>query len=297
MRCTGSGFRLELRGICSTCGNEDIVPGLQTVGMHRRREGHSPVPKRVTAPHLPCAAGRMRPLGRARMGPQPRQESRGAAERPGQRFLPDQPRAFGVIFQHELARVKSFELGTVPDADDGGVREPLQDQAHQLVLAHGIEGGGGLVHHYQVWPMEEHAGKREPLFFAAGEDVFPLGVFIQPVEHMAQPHGLDRLTDDGLVQRLRRERIGHGTAQGAERHVRLLRHQEQPGIVDQDLSPPQGHRPAIARTSVLLPVPDAPTTRTFSPGAISISASWTTALPSCKVTDRFRNRSMPSSAG
>ena len=48
---------------------------------------------------------------------------------------------------------------------------------------------------------------------------------------------------------------------------------------------------------MLLPVPDSPTTSTFSPGAISISASFTTALPSSKVTERSRNRSAPSSAG
>jgi hypothetical protein len=42
-------------------------------------------------------------------------------------LIPDQACAFRVIFQHKLARVKGFELGAVPDAEDSGFREPLQD--------------------------------------------------------------------------------------------------------------------------------------------------------------------------
>ena len=40
------------------------------------------------------------------------------------------------------------------------------------------------------------------------------------------------------------------------------------------LPSPHGHRPAMARTSVLLPVPDSPATSTRSPGTISTSASF-----------------------
>src|SRR6266508_3117946 len=80
-------------------------------------------------------------------GPQPREEPRRAAERSWQRFISDEARPFRMIFQHKLARVKCFELGAVPNTDDGGFREPLQDQLHQLFLAQWVEGGGGLVHH------------------------------------------------------------------------------------------------------------------------------------------------------
>ena len=52
------------------------------------------------------------------------------------------------------------------------------------------------------------------------------------------------------------------------------------------LPPPHGHSPAIARTSVLLPVPDLPATSSRSPGSITTSASPTTAVPSSSVTDR-----------
>ena len=57
------------------------------------------------------------------------------------------------------------------------------------------------------------------------------------------------------------------------------------------LPSPHGHRPAIARTSVLLPVPDSPATSTRSPAAIATSASLTTAVPSSSVTERSCSRS------
>ena len=48
---------------------------------------------------------------------------------------------------------------------------------------------------------------------------------------------------------------------------------------------PHGHSPAIARTSVLLPVPDSPATSTFSPNCTVTSASSTTTVPSESATD------------
>src|SRR5262245_46284715 len=96
--------------------------------------------------------------------------------------------------------------------------------------------------------MDEGSGKRESLLFSAGEDIFPACVsFIKPVEKMAQPYFLDCRTDRGLVDCVRRERIGHGTAQRSKRYVGLLGHQKQPLKVDPNFSPtprPQaGDRP------------------------------------------------------
>ena len=101
-----------------------------------------------------------------------------------------------------------------------------------------------------------------------------LGVFIEPVEEMAQPDFLDRLTDDGIVHRLGRrgDRSRHGAACRAARTAAAASRTARSNLI-RISPPPHGHRPAIARTSVLLPVPDSPTTSTFSPGAISISAS------------------------
>src|SRR5882757_434254 len=58
------------------------------------------------------------------------------------------------------------------------------------------------------------------------------------------------------------------------------------------LPPPQGHRPAMARTSVLLPEPDSPDTSNRSPGSMATSVSSTTAVPSSSVTDRSFRLSM-----
>ena len=53
------------------------------------------------------------------------------------------------------------------------------------------------------------------------------------------------------------------------------------------LPSPHGHRPATARTSVLLPEPDSPATSTRSPGSITTSVSLTTAVPSSSDTERL----------
>src|SRR5919109_5655201 len=68
-------------------------------------------------------------------GPQLREELCGPAHCFSKPLIADETRSFRTIFKHELARVKCFELGAVPDADDGGFREPFEDQLHQLRLA------------------------------------------------------------------------------------------------------------------------------------------------------------------
>jgi hypothetical protein len=50
---------------------------------------------------------------------------------------------------------------------------------------------------------------------------------------------------------------------------------------------PQGQSPAIARTSVLFPVPASPAISTRSPGIVETSASSTTAVLSSNVTERL----------
>jgi hypothetical protein len=45
------------------------------------------------------------------------------------------------------------------DADQRRVRQALEHQPHELVLALRIERGGGLVHDDDVRPVEEDAGE------------------------------------------------------------------------------------------------------------------------------------------
>src|SRR6185503_9277703 len=78
-------------------------------------------------------------LARFFAGSHLRKEPRRAAELPFQRFIADEPRALGMIFQHELARMKCFELGAMAHTDDGGFRESLQHQLHQRCWLIGSE--------------------------------------------------------------------------------------------------------------------------------------------------------------
>ncbi len=104
--------------------------------------------------------------------------------------------------------MKCFELGAVADADNGCIGKPLQQEPHQLFLAPRIERGGRFVHHDKFWMLDEHAGKRKPLFLSAGEHVFPRRIFIEAIDKMVQTHFRDRLTDHGIVNIVGRERSG-----------------------------------------------------------------------------------------
>src|SRR4029077_17186857 len=115
------------------------------------------------------------------------------------------------------------------------------EESHQLFLTQRIERGGGFIHYDNFWTLDQRARKRKPLFFSAGEHVFPSLIGIESIEKMAQTYFLDGRTDHGVVALLGRQRIGRGPAQRSKRNVRLLRHEEQPFEFDQDL--PRTPRP------------------------------------------------------
>src|SRR5215467_133801 len=95
-----------------------------------------------------------------------------------------------MVLQDELAVVEGFELFPMPDADHGGLGEPLHQKLHQMFLTRWIEGGGGFVHDDDVRAMDEDARKRQALLFAAGQDLLPARVFVEAVEEMAEPNFL-----------------------------------------------------------------------------------------------------------
>src|SRR4029077_6604989 len=129
-------------------------------------------------------------LARFLAGRKPRKQARGAAERSLNRFVADQACAVGAILQHELPGVKCLELRAVSDADDCCFGEPLQEESHQLFLTQRIERGGGFIHYDNFWTLDQRARKRKPLFFSAGEHVFPGLICIESIEKMAQTHFL-----------------------------------------------------------------------------------------------------------
>ena len=155
-------------------------------------------------------------------GRKPRKQARGAAERSLNGFVADQACAVGAILQHELPGVKCLELRAMADADYGCFGEPLQEESHQFFLAQWIERGGGFIHYDNFGTLDQRARKRKPLFFSAGEHVFPSLICIESIEKMAQTNLLDSRTDHGVVDLLGRQRIGRGPAQRSKRYVRLI---------------------------------------------------------------------------
>src|SRR5437879_948911 len=73
------------------------------------------------------------------------------------------------------------------DAHHRRIRQPLEDQAHEMLLALRIEGRGGLVHHEDVGTVDEDPGEGEPLLLAIGQDVLPAGVLVEPSDEETEP--------------------------------------------------------------------------------------------------------------
>ena len=85
-----------------------------------------------------------------------------------QRDVADQFGAALAALQHDLAAVKRLQFDPVGDADDGGLRQFLDDDLHHLVLALLVERRRRLVQHHDVGVVQQQARKRQPLLLAAG---------------------------------------------------------------------------------------------------------------------------------
>src|SRR6185369_5671791 len=122
--------------------------------------------------------------------------------------------------------------------------EALHQKLHQALLARRIEGRRGLVHHDDVRAVEKDAGEGEALLLAAGEHPFPARVLVEAIDVVPETHVLQRLADERVVDLVRRLRVGRRAAQGAERDVWLLRHQEETlALADRDLARAPGPEP------------------------------------------------------
>ena len=117
-------------------------------------------------------------------------------------------------------------------------------------------------------PLDQQARDGDALALAARQDLLPALGLVEPVGEMAEAGGLQRL--DGLRRRRacrrRRDRPARRAAGRAARRCAPARRRpwRRRGIWMRPS--PHGHKPAIARTSVLLPVPDSPPSSTRSPG-------------------------------
>ena len=127
-----------------------------------------------------------------------------------------------------------------------------------------ITTSGGLI---------EKAGEREALLLPALQREAPLRAFVEPAFKMRQAASLQGRLQHRVVTvaspfgPARAVRNGPSGING-----RCSRNAMRAPIGFSMTPLPHGHRPAIARTSVLFPVPDAPRISTFCPRANSISA-------------------------
>src|SRR5438552_2287912 len=95
--------------------------------------------------------------------------------------------------QIEPVFVKCCQRGTMPEADQRGVRQTLAKQAVQSPFARFIERGGRLVEKQPVRPLEQRARKRQTLLFAGRKQQRPIGGFVQTLEEMRQPARVEHL--------------------------------------------------------------------------------------------------------
>ena len=209
----------------------------------------------------------------------------------GEIFVADEARAAGLVLQHELALMEGFELGPVADADQRRLGNLLVDELHQLFLALGIERRGGLVQHDQVGLVDDQPREGEALLLAARQRLLPGAFLVEAVQQMAEPDRFQRFAHRLVLHRVGGHRIGGGAAQRCRAAHRTFAAAS--GASSRAASRP-GLRPRATGRRSRAPAcscrcRNSPTISTFSPGAMSTSASFTTPVPSSSVTDRPRN--------
>jgi len=143
--------------------------------------------------------------------------------------------------QHDLAAVEGLQLGTVSDADNGGLRQFLDHHLHHLVLALLVERRGRLVKHDDVRVVQEQTRESEPLFFTAGQRLVPrLLLVLDLVFQVRQSNLVERLLDLFGSPVVGGTGIRCCPSQRPCRHIRPLRQHEQPAVrmdVDASTSP------------------------------------------------------------
>src|SRR4029453_16768524 len=72
-----------------------------------------------------------------------------------QRDVADQFGAALAALQHDLAAMECLQLDAVGDADDGGLRQLLDDYLHHLVLALLVERRRRLIQHHDVGVVQQ----------------------------------------------------------------------------------------------------------------------------------------------
>lgn len=79
----------------------------------------------------------------------------------------DEPCTALTPLQRDFTAMKSFELGAVPDADNGDLGQLADQGFHDVVQALLIECRRRLIKNDDIRIVKQETGKSEPLLFAA----------------------------------------------------------------------------------------------------------------------------------
>ena len=161
--------------------------------------------------------------------------------------------------------VEAPQRAVMADADDGRPPFGLAQQAVERRLAGLVERRGRLVEKHDLRARQQHAGKAERCCSPPDRRCAQLPSSSRWSARWASPTACSA----GSAPRRRcgvaaagiDERVG----QRAERQIRPLRQEQHRAVADPDAPRPNGHSPAIARSSVLLPEPVGPVISTGSP--------------------------------
>src|SRR5439155_14758956 len=184
----------------------------------------------------------------------------------------------------ELVFVKCCQRGTMPDADQRGVRQALAKQAVQSPFARFIERRGRLSRNSQSGRWRS-ARKRKTLLLARRKQQRPIGGLVQTPEEIGQSARVEYLAQLAVVERRARRRIAKRVAQRTDRKIRALRQEQHARALRQFDSAVSETPDSCDRShEVLLPVPVEPVISHRSPGRSDTSMLQTRRSPSGNET-------------
>src|SRR5205823_6620534 len=154
---------------------------------------------RSSSPHLLCAAGG---------------------------YVHDAGGPLSVRSHDELASVEGAKRSPVTHAKEGDVREPLAQEPVEARFGRLVQCRGRLVEEEPVGLLDEGTREGDPLLLARREPQRPVVGFIESSGQLRELHCRERLAQ-GRIVRLARK--AHYVPQRADREVRLLRENEDPG--------------------------------------------------------------------
>jgi hypothetical protein len=152
------------------------------------------------------------------------------------------------------------------DAEHRRLCEPREHQLIEARLRRLVHRGGRLVEEEPVGLLDQDPRESDPLLLARGELERPARGLVEAPGELREPHGLERLAQRRIVDAP--AGIGKLTTFRSVpigRYGRCGRKRIRASSAARTSPRPNGQMPAMARTSVLFPEPDAPPSSTVSP--------------------------------